>query len=178
MGARVFKRWEQYVHRICPVLLFVVRQHFAHVIGVADSDVAFSGPDGFYLCAVVALRFAGEVGLDAFQPVFCTVFAVVVHHGRGQGDVIGVGARAGADATLPLVGCQIFVGGDFSLCNTVLRGIDDACAGSQAVPVAIRIAIGLWNVIKQSGARGRLGQTFVHDGRKTRDIDCEYKVSR
>ena len=70
---------EQDVDGVRPLLLLgllIVLEHHAHVVGVADGDVALAGIDALDLEPVVAGGLARQVGLHAFEPRLGPLLAV------------------------------------------------------------------------------------------------------
>ena len=112
----------------------------AHVIGVAERDIAFASPDRANLCAVVAFGFAGKVCFDTFGPSARVFFTVMGDDSRQKGEVVVVHARTGADTACPFRIGEVFVGGHFTICHALLARIDDTGAGGEREPEVIRAA--------------------------------------
>ncbi len=85
--------------------------HFAQIIAVGQSEVAFTGGDGAHLGAIVSGGLAGEVLAQAAEPVFGPVCAAVGDHGGEEGDIVGVLPIAQADFAAPFWIGEGFIGG-------------------------------------------------------------------
>ena len=114
--------------------------HQRPVIGVADADVALAGRDVARGLAVAAGGLLRQIGLEALQPFLGLRLAVLGEIGGEQRVVVHVLAGADADLALPLRVGQFLVG-DRVLLHALLRGVDDARAHRDAVPVAVRVAV-------------------------------------
>ena len=119
MRVAVFKRREHDADAVGPGLLFLVLEHQAHEVGIANRYVAFTSMDGLDLSTVVALRFAGKVCLQALKPHPLLVFPVMGNNGGRQSQVVGIGAGTNADASFPFFVCRILVGGNLAVGHAV-----------------------------------------------------------
>ena len=105
-----------------------------------------------------------------------TESAVVGNDGCGQGHIVIMRARTGANAPLPLVRCQIFIGGDFAGCDAVLAGVNDPGAAGQAEPLIRGVAELGGNVGFQHIGLHRLGYPGVDDLHQARDINRKHQI--
>ena len=99
MGPAIARVGEEHGDGVRPFLLLgllIVLEHGAHVVGIADGDVAFAGIDALDLEPVVAGGLPREIGFHAFEPLLGPVLAVMGDHGGDQRHVVHV--LAGADA--------------------------------------------------------------------------------
>ena len=126
-------------HSFCSGFFF--GRHVAHVVAVAERHVAFALMDGLDLGAVVALRSARQVGLDAQRP-FLRPFGPFGGDDRGKKrDVVDVLSRTGTDASLETGGDKILVVGDLARLNARLVRVDHPRPGGQAEPQALGVAV-------------------------------------
>ena len=75
---------ENQLDRFGPVFLlglFIIGLHFAHIIGIANGDIAGPAIDFAHLRAVIARRLGGEIGFQAAQPIFELGLAQMREHG-------------------------------------------------------------------------------------------------
>ena len=171
MCAAVFEGREDDTHAVGPSGLLFILKHFAHVVGVAQADIAFACPDRLNLCAVIAFWRSRKVFADAVCPIFRAIFANMVNYRGEQGEVVVVQAGACTDAVGPFFGCKIFIGRDFAICDAIFGGIDDACACRQSEPEVFRAAECFRNSASENFAVDRLKNVRVNHALKICDVD-------
>ena len=121
MGAAVVGIGEQQFDGCRPVplfRLFGVGFHLAHVIGVAEGDIALPGIDGFDLSAVVAGRSARKIITHARKPFLGCLFTCMRNDGGDKADRIDMLSGTGANFALPF-GISQFLIGDAVLWDTL-----------------------------------------------------------
>ena len=131
-------------HRGGPFLLLgllLVGRHLAHVIGVAQGDVAFAFLDRLDLAPVIALGPARQIGLHAAGPGFGRRLALGRHDRGEQRDVVGVLAGTAAHPPLHLRIGQVLVRGDLARPDPVLVRENHPRPHGQAEPQPVRMAV-------------------------------------
>ncbi len=84
MRAAILGIGEKHLDGAGPFLLLrllCVGQHQADIIGVAERQIAFAGPDRLGLAAVVAVGLAHEIVLQARQPFLGRFRTIMGDHG-------------------------------------------------------------------------------------------------
>ena len=149
----------------------------AHVVGVADGDIAFAGIDALDLQPVVAGGLARQIGFHALQPGLGPRLAMRRDHRGDQRDVVDVLAGADADLAAPFRVGEFFVG-DRVLLDALLRGVDHARAAGEPDPLSVGRAIGGRDRGVERRRLDRLGDAGIGRLREIADIDREQEVGR
>ena len=125
---------------ICPTALFgiIIKFHIAIIIAVHDGDIANALKNSFCLRAVIALRFAGQIGDKLFRPALRRLGPIRGNHRRHQRAVINMAARARANPLLPFGIGQIFDTLNGISRHPVTRGRNDTRPLRQAKPSIVR----------------------------------------
>src|SRR5690606_18438401 len=111
--------------------------HQANIVGIGNTDVANTAEDILGNVTVTTASLAGQIVLDASQPLFgffCTVVCDVISKQCG---VIRVLAGANANLALVLWISKVFI---VEGCNIKVLGcIENASTHRKCKPVAVRI---------------------------------------
>ena len=176
MRAAVLERRQDHLGGVgpgLPVRLLVVHQR--PVIGVGDADVALAGRDVARDFAVAARRLLRKIGLDAGEPLLGLGGAVVADVGGEQRVVVDVLAGADADLALPLRVGEFLIG-DRVLLHAILRGVDDARAHRDAVPMTLGIAELRRHHLVERLRLDRLRDAGLHRVFEAADVDRQQHV--
>ena len=101
VGTSAVLIWENHIHRIRPRHLLWILEHLYHVVVVYYRNITYTFLYGFDLSAVISLRLARQVTLEASQPFLGLCFSMMGDHARSQRNHVDMLPRAGADSTFP-----------------------------------------------------------------------------
>ncbi len=166
------------VDRRCPGCLVFVGQHLADVVEINHGDVTHTFHDRFHLGAVIALGLAGQVGLHAAQPFLRLCFTAMGDHRGGQRHHVGVLGAACADPTLPLRIREVFVGGNLTRLDAILRSDDDARPRRETEPLVVGVPILRRDVRLQRRTLGGLRDAGVHCVGQASDVRGQDQIGR
>ena len=178
MSAPAFgvRKYKPYLFGNRPLVLIL--QHIAIVVAVTNGDVAYALGNSLDLVAVATLGFAGQIVFQAFQPLLGFGFTMVCDHGGEQGDVVGVLAAPSADTVVPLVVCQLLVGGNLTFFHAVLGHENQAPAGGQGKPLALGMAQVFRNVLFQSLVVDVLNEITFYQLVEAGNINGHHQICR
>ena len=172
---------ELHPDRARPVLLLgllLVRRHLAHVVGVAERHVADPFVDRLRLGPIVALGLAGEIGLDALEPLLGLGLAPVRDDLGEVGDVVAVLARTRAHAPPELRVGEIGGVRDLVFAYPGPVGERHARPRGEAEPEPVGMAQGRGDVRLEHRRRDRFEEPRLDEPVEPADVDGEHRIGR
>jgi len=180
MGADLGRGGEHDAGGFRPILLLgflLVGDHFPHVVGVRNGEIAFTGKHRLGLFAVVATWLGRQICFQARQPFLGRGFALVGNDRRDHAQIVRVIARPKADFAFPLRISKFFIA-DGVLAHPVLGRVHHPGPHGEAKPQISGVAQGRRNLVQNRRQVNRLCQSFFGGNNQSADIGAHEQISR